>query len=118
MPLSGQMFYNYSRARLARPTAPIAHDATFTLAAAPGVAAGAAPLPDALGLWPLWSSLEVPLGKPEMFCCEISMPVLFLQWLATSDCEREAERRVTSVHYRYQLAKLSTRDYSFRPVLG
>lgn len=58
----------YSKASPAMPTAPIAHDATFTFDAAPGVAAGVVPLPDALGLCPLWSSLDVPLGKPEMFC--------------------------------------------------
>jgi hypothetical protein len=46
--------------------------------AAPGVGDEAAALPDAVGLLP---SLDVPLGLPEIFCCEISMLVAFLQWL-------------------------------------
>jgi hypothetical protein len=53
--------------------------AAFACDATPAFAEGdaAAPLPDGLGL-----SLEVPLGLPAMFSCEIFTPVLFLQWLS------------------------------------
>jgi hypothetical protein len=74
------------------------HDAAFACDAPAGFAVveAAAPLPDALGLLPL---VDVPLGLPEMFCCEMAMPVLLWQWLPASKPETEV-RRVTSAHCR------------------
>jgi hypothetical protein len=68
----------YNKAIPASPTTPIAHEAALTFDAAPGVGDDFVALVDGLGLW---SSVDVPLGLPDMFCWEISMPVLFLQWL-------------------------------------
>jgi hypothetical protein len=68
----------YNKAIPASPTTPIAHEAALTFDAAPGVGDDLVALVDGLGLW---SSVDVPLGLPDMFCWEISMPVLFLQWL-------------------------------------
>jgi hypothetical protein len=52
----------------------MAHEAAFMCEAAPFVGDAAAALPEELGLV---EALDVPLGLPEM-----SIPVLFLQWLS------------------------------------
>jgi hypothetical protein len=72
------LYISYNKASPTAPTAPTAHEAALMCDAAPGVGDEAAALPDAVGLLP---SLDVPLGLPEIFCCEISMLVAFLQWL-------------------------------------
>jgi hypothetical protein len=57
----------------------MAHEAAFMCEAAPFVGDAAAALPEELGLV---EALDVPLGLPEMFCWEMAIPVLFLQWLS------------------------------------
>jgi hypothetical protein len=71
-PLS--LYTSYKRASPTAPTAPTAHEAALICDAAPFVGDEAAALPDVVGLPDV-----VPLGLPEMFCCETSMPVPFLQ---------------------------------------
>lgn len=71
----------YKTASPARPTAPKTHDTTVACAAAPLLLEGAAAVALALELALLESSVDVPLGLPEMLSWLTLTPVLFLQSL-------------------------------------